>query len=194
MINKNGNITINNFYESNAMNQLNGTRYTNENPYILTGTSNDIYRAIDNECKVEPGSTYYLMCQCNKEWSPRHGYLENVSKGKVTIWLYLSKEYNKDSYSYDSPISFTSSNMITNGVWKYTIPSGYNMVRIRVNTYSDGETQITAKFWDIALIPEKYYISSTPPTKIHHLSILERTLFQQEKLWNIKSSEGGDLI
>lgn len=161
-INKNGIIQKENIYESLGTNQLNGTHYTKENPYILSSTSGDAYVHLDNECKVTPGKTYYLLCQCDKDWSPSHGY-STESFYKATFWLYLNKTYDQSNWGYDLPACFTSKNMTANGIWRYTIPSGYNMARVRLNSYSDG-SQITLKFWDIAIIPEEYYVSITPPT------------------------------
>ena len=89
---------------------------------------------------------------------PVVGYVQDDAKGKVTIWLYLLKTYDSSNYGFDNPICFTSSNWVKKGIWKYTIPSGYNMVRIRYNTYSDGSNSVTAKFWETHLIPEKYFI------------------------------------
>ena len=106
--------------------------------------------------QVSPGETYYLTCKTDCEWTPTHTSVGNT--GKVSIWLYLSKEYNPSYMGYDSPIPFCAdANMIANGIWKYTIPAGQNMVRIRLNTYSEDGSTVSCKFWDINLIPEKYY-------------------------------------
>lgn len=156
-INKNGN-AAGTVIESFAANILNGTRYTKANPYTLTGTSGDIIATTNNYSQVTPGKTYYVTAKCDSEWSPSHGYKETTA-GKATIWLYLSKTFNASSMGFDSPICLTSSGMLTDGVWKYTIPDGYNMARIRLNTYSDGTESVTIKFWDIAMIPEEYYVS-----------------------------------
>lgn len=55
---------------------------------------------------------------------------------------------------YDTPVCFTTSNQIADGIWKYTVPSGYHMIRIRTNTYSDGTNSVTTKFWNIEVAPE----------------------------------------
>lgn len=165
-INKNGILTSNNINESLGTNMLNNAyKYTRANPYVLTGSSGDIIATTDMFTRVVSGETYYLSCKVSPAWSSSHGY-SDASKGKATIWLYLSKTYNKDNYGYDSPILFTSTSAITEGVWKYTIPAGYNMARIRLNTYSNGTDSVTCKFWDISLIPEKYYIGNGVGSKI----------------------------
>ncbi len=68
MINKNGNIKKENIYESDAMNILvNSEKYTKENPYVLSGISNDIYTITNQYCHITPGKIYYYMTkQTNK--------------------------------------------------------------------------------------------------------------------------------
>lgn len=156
-ITKQGIITSNEIFEPEGANILfNAGKYTALNPYILTGTGNDIIATLDMYCQVMPGNTYYLTCKLDKEWSSSHG--DANARGKGTIWLYLNKTYDSSNMGYDNPVLFTSTSAIKPGVWKYTIPSGYNMARIRLNTYSDGTNSVTCKFWDICLIPEKYYV------------------------------------
>lgn len=155
-VNKSGVVNAGSFVETNGANILNGTRYTKSNPYTLTGTSNDIYNVANSYAHIVPGKIYYLTAQCNPGWADGHGYTE-AHKGKGTIWLYLSKTYDHSSLDYDSPICFNTSNQQKTGVWKYTIPTGYNMARVRVNTYADGTNSVTAKFWDFNLIPAEYW-------------------------------------
>lgn len=189
---KTGIVSSGNIYESSGTNLLiNSEKYTANNPYILTGSRSDLYVDTDQYCRVTPGKTYYYTCQTDAEWASSHGATD-ATRNKVTIWLYVSKEYNPSDYSYTYPICFTSSNWITKGIWKYTVPADCNMVRVRYNTYSDGTTTITKKFWDTKLIPAEYFVA-TPPSKIR-LFTLRMDLSLQEKLWNIKSLEGGDLV
>lgn len=155
-IEKNGNVNAT-FVESMSGSIFNGTKYTRDNPCVLTGTSTDIIATTNNYTQVIPKKTYYLLCSCDSGWSPSHGYSE-ASAGKATIWLYMSKTFNANSMGYDSPVLFTSASMIADGVWKYTVPDGYNMARARLNTYSDGTNSVSVKFWDIALIPEENYV------------------------------------
>ena len=165
-INKNGVLNTNTINESLGMNILNNAyKYTRTNPYVVSGTNSDIIATTDMFARVSSGETYYLSCKVSPGWSPSHGY-SDASKGKATIWLYLSKTYNESNYGYDSPILFTSTSAVTEGVWKYTIPAGYNMARIRLNTYSNGTNSVTCKFWDISLIPEKYYVGNGVGSKI----------------------------
>lgn len=158
-ITKQGIITSPNIYESKGTNiLLNAEKYTMSNPWVLTGTVRDIITATDMYCRVTPGKAYYFTCQTDSQWASDH--LGN--KGEVTIWLYLLKTYDPSNTGYDSPILFTSSDWVAKGIWKYTIPDGYNMARVRLNTYSNDGNAVTCKFWDVRLIPEKYYVPSTP--------------------------------
>ena len=162
-ITKTGIISSHNIYESEAMNVLNNSnKYTVSSPYTFSGTAYDLYVTTDMYGAVNPGETYYFSSKTDREWANGHGYSE-AHVGKVTIWLYLLKTYDPSNYDYDSPICFntSSSNMVASGIWKYTIPTGYNMARVRFNSYANESNKVTCKFWDTMLIPEKYYI--TPP-------------------------------
>ena len=53
------------------------------------------------------------------------------------------------------------------------------MGRIRLNTYSDGTTSVTSKFWDIALIPEEDFCNeSTIPMKISNDKIISNEIIE----------------
>lgn len=186
---KSGIISTSAIYESAGTNLLvNSEKYTKTTPYILTGTSIDDYRDTDQYAQVNPGETYYLISQTDTAWNSGHG----TERKKVTIWLYISETYNPSYMGYKNPVCFHSGNWISPGIWRYTIDAGCHMVRVRYNNYSDGKTSITAKFWDTKLIPAKYFVS-TPPSKIR-LFTLRTDLSLQEKSWNIKLLEGGDLV
>ena len=156
---KSGLITAADFKESCGTNVLtNSDKYTADSPYVVTGKSTDLCVTTDQYAQVTPGKTYYFLSSTDKEWNNGHG---NGNKDKVTIWLYVSEKFDATNYGYKTPVCFTSANWISKGVWKYTIPAGCNMVRVRYNEYSDGSTTVTAKFWDTRLIPEEYYVPLT---------------------------------
>ena len=190
--NKNGIISASAIYESAGANLLiNSEKYTKDSPYIVTGTKSDLCIETNQYCRVTPGKTYYLTSQTDKEWNSGHN---NGNKDKVTIWLYIMQEYDPSNiYKYKTPVCFTSSNWVSKGIWKYTVPSDCNMARIRYNEYSDGTTTVTAKFWDTMLIPAEYFVS-TPPSQNRHLCLLETELFLRERSWNTKLPKGGDLV
>ena len=175
MIKKNGTVLIKSINESDGQNRLiNAEKYISSNPWILSGAKSDNYIATDMYTQVTPGQTYFFSCETDAEWSDGHGYNES-RKGKVTIWLYLLNEYNPSNTWYDKPVNFhaNSSNKVKTGLWKYAIPDGYNMARVRFNTYSDGEEVVTCKFWDVKLIPEKYYVTTPPQENLPSMHIGE---------------------
>ena len=89
-----------------------------------------------------------------------------IRKVTTAFALYLLKTYDPSNYGYDSPICFntSSSNMVASGIWKYTIPTGYNMARVRFNSYANESNKVTCKLWDTMLIPERYYITPSQLT------------------------------
>lgn len=164
--NKNGIITASSLIDNTGANILDGTRATSNNPWVLSNTVVDIINVTNNACKVTPGKTYYLTCKTDKTWATQHA----GAVGTVAIWLYLYNTYNISNFeNYNKPVCFlkNSQGYIRDGLWKYTIPSGYNMARVRLNTYSDGSTRVTSKFWDINLIPEEDFANiNTKPGRI----------------------------
>lgn len=138
-------------------------KYTIDSPYVLSGTSNDIYKAICNKVVLptDLGNTFYLMAECSPSWAPAHGY-STASAGKATILEYLSKSTTADAGSYDSAVCYHSNNWIKEGIWKTTIDvNTYKSVSIRVNTYADGTNSATCKFWNIRLIPAAYFTDAS---------------------------------
>lgn len=135
--------------------------YTKDNPFSFSSSAKDGIAITSQRASVTPGSTYYFTAKSDCVWSIDHGGDDARTNHKVTIWLYLSENWT--SYSnYDTPIVFCyqDSRWIKDNLWKITIPSDRNWASVRVNQYSDGTNVISAKFWDIALIPES---SFTPP-------------------------------
>lgn len=168
MIKKNGIFSNKYITDCDSQNQLiNSEKYTVSSPYVISGTRSDLWVITDMYTRVIPNNTYYFTCQTDSQWASGHF----GNKGEVTIWLYLLKTYDPSNTGYDSPILFTSSSWVAKGIWKYKIPDGYNMARVRFNTYSDGEETVTCKFWDVKLIPEKYYVDSTPPQNLPSFKI-----------------------
>lgn len=163
-------------YQENIDNCLNANildkKYTEEDPFIAETTSTDGYQPTYQKAVVTPGETYYITAKTDCEWSPSHDTEEARTGHKVTLWMYLSKDWTAYE-EYDDPVLLCKNNnyWIKDGLWKITIPSDRNYVSMRVNQYSDGTTSITAKFWDIAIIPEKYYNPSN--TEIVASEIIE---------------------
>lgn len=165
---KNGIIYSDNIYESGGCILLNGAeKYTRSNPYTTTSASTDGWILTDMYAEITPNKTYYLCCETDCPWAKQHP----GNKGEVTIWLYMLKTYDPSNFGFDTPYCYTSSNWVRKGVWKITIPADFYMARVRFNTYSDGTNAVTAKFWDIKLIPEKYFVASPPLTGVPSLHI-----------------------
>lgn len=154
-VKKNGILQAAGIHECQGMNILNGTYANQTNPWIFGGTSNDIILVTNNVARITPGKVYYLVAKCDIGWAPAH--LADAAFGKGTIWLYCCKKYDESNSEYDAAVCFTSTNWVKEGVWKVTVTDDFTMARVRLNTYSDGSKKVTAKFWDIALIPEEYY-------------------------------------
>lgn len=134
--------------------------YTSFHPFVLTGKSTDIIATPKPKVAIPSefaGGNFYLLAKCTA-WSPKHGH-GTTSDGKGTIWLYLDKTAGRGAGQYDSPQCYYSGNWISEGVWKMKIDAAYKEVSIRFDTYSDGTKEVSAKFWDIHLIPEKYYLN-----------------------------------
>lgn len=179
--NKNGNVNSSSFINDIGGNILEGTHKTIDDPWVITESSTDIIYVTDNLTKVTPGKTYYLTCQSDRPWGKAHLDAETTANHAVTIWLYLYKVYNVSNYhAYDLPENFTArDHIIRQGLWKYTIPSGYTAARVRLNAYSDGSTPTTAKFWDIALIPEEDFCdNSSTAIKINNSKIVSNEMME----------------
>ena len=170
--------------EDNLCRNILSQSYTKDNPFSFSSSAKDGIAMTSQRASVTSGSTYYFTAKSDCVWATGHSNNDDtVANHKVTIWLYLSENWT--SYqAYDTPIVFCyqDSRWIKDNLWKITIPSGKNWASVRVNQYSDGTNVISAKFWDIALIPESLF---TPPIQI----------LCQEKSWSIKSlPKGGDLM
>lgn len=135
-------------------------KYTAADPYVLTGTSNDIIESPGSKITLPTnlGNTFYLLAKCSPGWAASHGYSASTA-GKATIWYYLAKTTGTAANYDDIAVCYTSSNWVKEGIWRTTIDvATYKSVSIRLNTYSDKTNSVTCKFWDIKLIPEAYFV------------------------------------
>ena len=127
----------------------NAEKYTHSSPLIKTSASTDGYSTTDMYCQVTPGETYYFTCETDGQWYQHNTSGVDPSNKYVTVWFYLTKTYDPSNTGYDNPVCLTKS--MGNGRWIYQIPNGYNGLRIRTNTYSNGTNAITVKFWNFHL-------------------------------------------
>lgn len=127
---------------------INAGKYTKHTPLVHTSAKTDGYATTDMYCQVTPGETYVLSCETDGTWSG-HNTGAGVVSTNCTIWAYLTKTYNPENTGYDKAECFGSSN--GSGTFVYTVPAGYNGLRIRTNTYSDGTNPTTVNFWNFKL-------------------------------------------
>lgn len=190
MINKNGIILTNTFYESDAM-LMNKTKQLSYTPQ--DGKYNNCLTGEAITGFVE-GKQYYI--EFTLIWS---GFKDKV-ESTFACWAQGST-YDGTSWNWNL------TNPLTNSLPKFTpillsSDSGEKLIQstftanartgyyfgIRTD-YSNGVGNITLS--NIKVIPDEYASGSTPPIQNY---ILEKILWQQENLWSTKSSKGGDLV
>lgn len=134
-----------------------------------------MHRVLDLYSEVTPGETYYLSAECYPSWSPSHG-AGSSNYGLGTIWYYVSKAVDSSSTSYSKAVCFNSSNWVKEGLWSYTVPADHHMIKIRVNTYANGTDSVTAKFWNIRVVPA----SACADERIAAMKVTEDRLYINE--------------
>ena len=161
---------------------LNGLPGIHGNPNLLTWTrecskDNPIVHKLagkdgvvtytDSLITVTPGKTYYIQCRSDGELDT-HATSRGTVTNYFTLWLYLRNAgTTKAVGNYDSPINLSKTNAYINDyahgiyVWKWTAPTNAQDICLRTNTYSDGSTAVTVKFWDIK-IEEGSYTAYSP--------------------------------
>ena len=190
MINKNGIIQIENFYESDGMlmNKTKSISYTPE-------------KDEHNSCLIGEGITGFVQgkqyyVELTIVWS---GF-EDIVEPNFGCWTQGST-YNGTEWNWtgNNPLTNTVGNLKStllgassgtkqiSGTFTASDRTGYYL-GIRTD-YSNGTGKVG--FSNIKIIPAEYASGSTPPTQN---CILEGTSWRQENSWNIKSSaKGGDL-
>jgi len=142
--------------------------YTKATPYVHSSAATDGHRWMsDSLVTVIPGKTYYIQLKCDHTPRPNHGNSVAVSDS-FTFWFYMRIiGTTKSIGGFDRAICFTSSNIFINDpsrnlyVWQWSAPSNAQDVTFRTNTYSDGSTVVTMKFWDFKM-EEGAYTSYIP--------------------------------
>lgn len=146
--------------------------YTEANPLVHTSSAKDGYKYLGNDTliKVTPGKTYYVQVKCDGTLSSYHASGAGVVSDRFTLWFYIRNiGTSKGIGSYDQTTCFTSAStgILVNDpdrqlyVWKWTAPSNAQDITLRTNSYSDGTTAVTLKFWDFK-IEEDTYTSYVP--------------------------------
>jgi len=146
--------------------------YTSATPYVHTSAAADGYKSMgaDSLVTVTPGHTYYIQVKCDHAPKASHGN-GGVISDQFTFWLYVRKQGTTKSVGgYDSTVCFTNQGssvvMLDDTrhlyVWKWTAPSTAQDITLRTNTYSDGTTPVTMKFWDFKF-EDGSYTAYVPP-------------------------------
>lgn len=142
--------------------------YTKATPYVHSSAGKDGVKLMnDSLVTVTPGKTYYIQMKCDHTPRPNHGSTGAVSDS-FTFWFYMRIiGTTKDIGQYDKAVCFTSSDIFINDpsrnlyVWQWTAPENAQDVTFHTNTYSDGSTVVTMKFWDFKM-EEGTYTSYVP--------------------------------
>lgn len=146
--------------------------YTEASPLVHTSKAADGYKYLGNDTliTVTPGKTYYVQIKSDKTPRATHSNSPATVSDQFTLWFYIRKIGTaKNVGGYDSTACFTSasSGLLVNDperhlfVWKWTAPSNAQDITMRTNSYSDGSTSVTIKFWDIK-VEEATYTSYIP--------------------------------
>lgn len=146
--------------------------YTEATPYVHTSSAKDGYKYLGDDAliTVTPGKTYYVQLKSDGTLSASHASGAGVVSDKFTFWFYIRNiGTSKNVGQYDQTTCFTSASadILVNDpdrqlyVWKWTAPSNAQDITLRTNSYSDGTTAVTLKFWDFK-IEEETYTSYVP--------------------------------
>lgn len=146
--------------------------YTEATPYVHTSSAKDGYKYLGDDAliTVTPGKTYYVQLKSDGTLSASHASSAGVVSDKFTFWFYIRNiGTSKGIGGYDQTTCFTSAStgLLVNDpdrqlyVWKWTAPSNAQDITLRTNSYSDGTTAVTLKFWDFK-IEEGTYTSYVP--------------------------------
>lgn len=147
------------------------SNYTEETPYVHTSSAVDGYKAMGEQSlvTVTPGKVYYVQVKCDHTPKASHGGTGSPCD-QFTFWFYERiVGTTKSVGGYDSAICFTSANIYLSDpvhnlyVWKWTAPSNAQDITIRTNSYSEGTTPVTLKFWDFKL-EEGTFTPYVPPS------------------------------
>ena len=136
-----------------------GATYVENSPWTTTKNNTDGYVWITNSAfEAIPSTSYTISVECDGTLSSSHGIGSLTTDDKPwTLWLYISNTDTTKSWStgaYDTPVNLTSTNnnyrkIGNRHVWTYTLSSTQKYISLRTNSYSDGSTNVTVKWWNI---------------------------------------------
>lgn len=138
---------------------VNSIYFQNETPFTTTSTSTDNHLQKFNEKYIytnvpfKAGDKISLQAKSNLPWTNVHGGSKS-NKNKVGFWLYLGTRDQAKSGSYTSPLFLEGDNLTTFDK-TITLPTVSGLseyyIGFRFDTYSDGTTSVTGKFWNLKL-------------------------------------------
>lgn len=121
--------------------------FTKENPLTHTRKEKDGYQEyLKYQFPLKAGKTYLLSARCDGTLSYSHDTNgKEPSKKYFSLWI-VGSGFN---YFYGgNNLFYKNGNRYT---WKVQIPGDFSQSegRLRVNTYSDGNTPVTVHVWDV---------------------------------------------
>ena len=137
---------------------LNTSSYTSDSPYSATSNKVDNYTSSFNNGKTiyttqsfKAGDVITVQAQSNLPWSNSHGN----QPGTCGFWLYYGSSDLVKQGDYNFPHFLMGDSKSTSFKQVVTIPSVTNLddiyIAFRFNTYSDGNANVTGKFWNLKL-------------------------------------------
>ena len=134
---------------------VNAGEYTARHPYTVTSNKVDSHTSQFNGGKkiyagvpFKPGQKITVQAKSNLPWSGVHPGVPN----KAGFWLYWGSKQNAMAGTYVQA-QFIAGDNATNFVKTITVPEVSGVTELyccfRFNTYSDGTTEVTGKFWDL---------------------------------------------
>ena len=137
---------------------VNAGEYTASSPYTVTSNKADNHTSQFNNGKkiytgvpFKTGQKITLQAKSNLPWSGVH---QLGITNKAGFWLYWGSKQNAMDGKYVYA-QFIAGDNATNFVKTITVPEVSGVAEVyccfRFNTYSDGSTDLTGKFWDLML-------------------------------------------
>ena len=146
------------FEYAEGMNLLvNTSRYTEDDPFVTTGPQGDRYlnefdgKKIYSVAPCKKGQKITIQAKSNLPWSAKH----RGALGTAGFWLYWGTKINAmdGNYVYPQFIPGDSTTVFNKTI---IVPDNAQLANLselyfcfRFNTYSDGTTEVTGKFWDL---------------------------------------------
>ena len=138
---------------------VNAGEYTASSPYTVTSNKADNYiiqfnngKKIYTSVPFKTGQKITLQAKSNLPWS---GFHRPGVTNKVGFFLYWGSKQNAMDGTYVKAEFITGDNATKNFVKTITVPEVSGVTELyccfRFNTYSDGSTNLTGKFWDLML-------------------------------------------